>query len=494
MAKISPRATETVAVDAAQPAITVPRLKQNVVGTTGAVIMSAALMGPAVSVYFNPQLAAGFAGAAVPFVFLVSLVAVAIAANGLGEMARKLPSAGAFYTYVSRGIGPRTGFVTGLLMFVAYSLLVPAELALIGSYGHDILARTLGLDVHWALIALFCALLTLTLSMVGIQSSLRTSLVLFTLEVAIILIVAAVILLKGGAAGISVQPFNPASSPQGLSGIALASVYGILSFVGFEGAATLGEEAKEPRTTVPRAIMGSLALVACIYLITTFSEIIGFGVQNMAKLTGDSAPFDTLAKTYLPGFRIFVDLAGVSSIFAVIMNTHNGVVRIIFAMGREGLLPRVLGSVNRRYRTPGTAIIVQSIFSVAVTLIVGTWVGPLNAYAYLGALLTLGILPVYILVNLACMRFYRREHPQEASLIRHTILPILGCLLMLIPIYGSVWPIPAAPYNYFPYLLVAYIVVGALIASYLARTRPQTLQLAGTVLADGGLETEPARA
>jgi len=494
MANTSTRDTSRRAVDAVQPDPDAPRLKRNVVGTTGAVIMSAALMGPAVSVYFNPQLAAGFAGAAVPFVFLVSLGVVAIAANGLGEMARKLPSAGAFYTYVSRGIGPRTGFVTGLLMFVAYSLLVPAELALIGSYLHDILARTVSLDVPWAFIAVFFALLTFALSLIGIQGSLRTALVLFTLEVAVILIVAVVILVKGGASGITAQPFNPANSPQGLSGIALGSVYGILSFVGFEAAATLGEEAKEPRTTVPRAIMGALALVACIYLIATFSEIIGFGVHHISRLTGDAAPFDTLAKTYLPGFRIFVDLAGVSSIFAVVMNTHNGIVRIIFAMGREGLLPRVLGSVSPRYGTPRAAIVAQSIFSVAVTLIVGFWVGPLNAYAYLGALLTLGILPVYILVNLACVRFYHREYPQEASLVRHTILPILGCLLMLIPIYGSVWPIPAAPYNYFPYLLVAYIVVGTLIASYLARTRPWTLRRAGAVLADGELETESAHA
>ncbi len=81
---------------------------------------------------------------------------------------------------------------------------------------------------------------------------------------------------------------------------------------------------------------------------------------------------------------------------------------------------------------------------------------------------------------------------QEAALVRHTIRPIPGYLLMLIPIYGSVWPIPAAPYIYFLYLLVAYIVVGALIASHLARTRPRTLRRAGAVRADGKRETELA--
>jgi len=129
-----------------------PSLRTNATGLVGAVIMSAALMGPAVSVYFNPQVAAANAGVATPFVFALGLVVMLIVANGVMEMARVLPSAGAFYTYVSRGIGARSGFVTGALMFAAYALLVPAEIALVGIYTHDVLADY-GINVHWALIS-----------------------------------------------------------------------------------------------------------------------------------------------------------------------------------------------------------------------------------------------------------------------------------------------------------------------------------------------------
>lgn len=100
--------------------------------------MSAALMGPVVSVYFNPPVSAASAGVATPFVFVLGLVVMLIVANGVMEMSRVLPSAGSFYTFVSRGIGPRSGFVTGALMFLASALLVPAELALIGIYTHDV--------------------------------------------------------------------------------------------------------------------------------------------------------------------------------------------------------------------------------------------------------------------------------------------------------------------------------------------------------------------
>src|SRR6201985_2881863 len=122
----------------------VPRLRRNAVGLTGAVIMSAVIMGPAVSTFFNPQFSTPFSGAATPFVYLVCLIAILIAASGIVEMARELPSAGAFYTYVSRGLGPRAGFITGGLMFVAYALLPPAELGLIGSYVQSTLRTEAG--------------------------------------------------------------------------------------------------------------------------------------------------------------------------------------------------------------------------------------------------------------------------------------------------------------------------------------------------------------
>src|SRR5882757_10381560 len=117
-----------------EPAHSPTALRAGAIGLGGAVIMSAAIMGPAVSTFFNPQFSTPFSGAATPFVYLVCVVAMLLAASGIIEMARELPSAGSFYTYVARGLGPRAGFITGGLMFVAYGLLAPAESGLIGSY------------------------------------------------------------------------------------------------------------------------------------------------------------------------------------------------------------------------------------------------------------------------------------------------------------------------------------------------------------------------
>ncbi|MGN6088674.1 MAG: APC family permease [Actinomycetales bacterium] len=463
------------------------RLKTGAVGVGGAVIMSAALMGPAVSVYFNPQLVAGFSGAAMPLVMLLSLIASLIVANGVRAMAAEAPSAGAFYTYVSRGLGPRSGFVTGVLMFVAYALLVPAELALIGVFTQDVL-KDYGVSIHWSIISIFFTALMLYLSWEGISSSLKTALALFTAEVAVILVLAVIVLAKGGAHGLTPAPFNPGESPKGLSGLALGMVFGVLSFVGFEAAATLGEEVREPRRNVPRGILFSLLLVGGIYVFTTYAEMVGFGVDSVDKLTGDTAPWTTLAATYAPWLKLLISLAGISSIFAVTMNSHNGIARILFAMGREGMLPEALSRVHPKHRTPSVAILANTAFALLVTLVVGFAAGPFDTYAYLGSLLTLGIIPVYILTNAACIRWFSTVAANRRNVLSHIVLPVLGILVMFIPVYGLLWPVPDPPYNYFPYIIVAVIIVSALIANALGKRRPETLQRAGAVLATGSTE------
>jgi amino acid transporter len=178
-----------------------------------------------------------------------------------------------------------------------------------------------------------------------------------------------------------------------------------------------------------------------------------------------------------------IGLAGISSIFAVTVNSNNGIVRILFAMGREGMLPRRLAKVSPKLGTPAFAVLAQSAFAVAVMLVLGFWVGPFNTYAYLGAVLTFGIIPVYWLTNVACIRFFRKYRPEQFRVVRHLVLPIVGILLMVIPIYGSVRPIPAAPYNWFPYAVLGYIVLLTVIATVLGKRRPEFLTRAGGVLA-----------
>ena len=226
-------------------------LRRNAVGLTGAVIMSAAIMGPAVSTFFNPQFSTPFSGEATPFVYLVCTVAMLITASGIMEMAREFPSAGAFYTYVTRGLGARAGFVTGALMFVAYALLPPAEIGLIGSFLQSTFQTEFSVNIPWWIIGMVPALLMVFLGFEGIRTSLRTALMLFSVEVFIVLLMAIIVVINGGHSGLTLRPFNPGASPHGFHGLVTGFVFAALSFVGFEGATTLGHEVRDAEAGRP---------------------------------------------------------------------------------------------------------------------------------------------------------------------------------------------------------------------------------------------------
>src|SRR3954464_6937724 len=364
---------------AAAPRIpAVPRLRRDAVGLTGAVIMSAAIMGPAVSTFFNPQFSTPFSGAATPFVYLVCLIAILIAASGIVEMARELPSAGAFYTYVTRGLGPRAGFVTGGLMFVAYALLPPAEVGLIGSYLQSTFRAEFGSNIPWWIIGCVPAALMMLLAFEGIRSSLRAALILFTLEVLVVVGLALIVVAHGGHDGLTLQPLSPSASPNGFNGLTTGFVFAALSFVGFEAAATLGDEVSEPRRVVPRAVLTSVLLVGLLYVFCIWAEVIGLGGAKANALDGSATPWNDLAATYASWMKWPVIVASVSSMFAVMINSSNGIVRILSTMGREGLLPNGLAYIHPHRLTPSHAIFATGAFTVVTALVVGAVSGGLG--------------------------------------------------------------------------------------------------------------------
>src|SRR4051794_35361173 len=469
--------------------MTTPRLRRNAVGLTGAVIMSAAIMGPAVSTFFNPQFSMPFSGEATPFVYLACTIALMIAASGIMEMAREFPSAGAFYTYVTRGIGPRAGFVTGALMFVAYALLPPAEVGLIGSYLQSTFRAEFGADVPWWIIGLVPAGLMVFLAFEGIRSSLRTALILFSVEVAIVLLLALIIVGKGGADGLTLHPLSPSASPHGFNGLTTGFVFAALSFVGFEAAATLGDETREPRRIVPQAVLLSVLAVGGLYVFCVWAEVIGLGGAQANALDGSATPWNDLAATYASWMKWPVIIASVSSMFAVMINASNGIVRILNTMGREGLLPNGLAFIHPRRLTPSNAIFATGTFTVVTALLVGAVSGGLgnpaggsNVYGYLGFLLTLGILPVYVLTNLAAARYFLGSG--RFNLVRHGVLPLGGAALMVALLIGQIVEQTTRPYTWFPWVIVIWVALAAAGAFWLAAARPRALESAGALLAD----------
>ncbi len=462
-------------------------LKSNSVGLAGAVIMSAAIMGPAVSTFFNPQFSTPFSGPATPFVYFACLIAILITASGIMEMASEIPSAGSFYTYVTKGMGPHAGFITGGLMFLAYALLPPIEIALIGAYLQQTIQQEFGFNIPWVLISIVPWGFMTYLALDGVQTSLRTAMVLFVIEVAIVMIMAIIVVAMGGAHGLSVHPLSPAASPNGAQGLIVGAVFAALSFVGFEGATTLGEEVRNPRRNVPLAIALSTIAVGVIYTFCVWAEVVGLGDDKIKALTGSSTPWNDLAHIYAPWMAPLIILASVSSMFAVSVNSNTGIVRILYTMGREGLLPRKLAYVDPKRNTPSNAVLFQSAFTFVIILVVGAVSGGLtnpnggsNVYGYLGFLLTLAILVVYVLADISAIVYFLRR--QSGKVFRHMLLPAVGALLMVGLFAGQIVENTGAPYTWMPWIILGWLVALALGAGWLSVTRPDTLRKAGAVL------------
>ena len=255
-------------------------------------------------------------------------------------------------------------------------------------------------------------------------------------------------------------------------------MFAALSFVGFEAAATLGDEVREPRRIVPRAVLTSvLAGRAALRLLHLGRGRRPRHRRRRTQLTGASTPWNDLAATYASWMKWPVIIASVSSMFAVMINSSNGIVRILNTMGREGLLPRMFAFIDPKRRTPSYAIFATGAFAIVLALSVGAVSGGLgdpaggsNVYGYLGFLLTLGILPVYVLTNLAAARYFasqralQRDPPRRAPARRRRADG-----------RAADRPDPRAddaPYTWFPWVIVIWVVLMAA-GAWLARQRPR---------------------
>jgi amino acid transporter len=471
---------------------TVSTLRRNSVGLGGTVIMSAAIMGPAVSTFFNPQFSTPFSGFATPFVYLATLIVTLIVANGVMEMARVAPSAGSFYTYITRALGPKAGFATGGLMFVAYALLGPIEIGLIGAYLQVTLKQQLGVDIPWIWIGIVPWILMVILAFEGIRGSIRVATILFCAEVVVVVAIS-IIVIANNPSHITAASLSPTASSHGVGGLVTGFVFAALSFVGFEGATALGEEAKRPSRTIPMGILLSTLLVGAIYLLGTWALAVGLGEKGMNKLVGSDTPWNTFVATYAPWMQWFLIIAAVSSMFAVMINSNNGIVRIVNTMGREGLLPKALGRINEKRRTPTVAVLWEGLFVIVAAVIVGLMSGGLNnpvggnnVYGYLGFVLTLAILPVYALVNWAVIVYFRKR--PDFNWFRHIVLPVLGGLLMVGLLVGQIIENQVPPFSWMPYAVLGWLIIVIIAAVVLGRTRPDVLKRAGAIMATGEVE------
>src|ERR1700733_2370311 len=203
------------------------RLQSGVLTIPNAIAMSAAAMAPVLAVVLNAPAAVPAAGAALPLSFLLAFVAAALVGNTVVQFSRVLPSAGSFYTFNSRGLGPAAGFFTGWLFWIGYAMLAPGLFSAFGAFSHDYLLSTMHVGIPWWWLSLAAMAGVCWLSLRSIRASVNLDLTLLVIEVLIFLVLGALAIATAGS-GNTARVFLVASSPRGFTGVGLGVVFGFL--------------------------------------------------------------------------------------------------------------------------------------------------------------------------------------------------------------------------------------------------------------------------
>ncbi len=445
------------------------------------VLMQAiAVVGPAFGILFSLQFISSLAGVTAPVAFFLGLALMFLVAIPLAQLAKHLVSAGGYYTYVSRGVGPRIGFLTAWL-FVLYEPLAPAfVLGFAGLILQNALKENYGITFPWWAFLIICVLIIAALSYRGVRLAGRTLLVTGGIELLIFMLLGLWGLLNPGHGGFNFSSFNPGNSISS-HGLYLGVVFSILAFLGWEAAAPLAEETVNPRRNIPWSIIGSLSLMGVFFLFCTWGIIVGWGTLNIGTLISSTDnPAFVLAKHFWGGFWVVTLVALVNSAFSLSLGNTNVATRMWFAMARSGSLPSSLAKVHSRYQTPVNAITAEATLTIVACLSLGLWLGPDQAFFLYGLVSVFAAVFAYIAGNLGVFRFIRANHPDEFNVIIDVVCPVAGTIGLLWVTYKSLIPLPAAPIKYAPIVFAVWLIAGvAVLMTLRARGKESWLLEAG---------------
>ncbi len=477
------------------------KLKAGALKLPSIFMQSLTMVAPGIAALFYTPVVVNQAGLVAPLAYPIAFIIVLLTAVVLAQLARAVPSAGGYYTYVSRGIHPRVGFLVSWLN-VIYAPLVLGAVTVFGGY---VISSSLGWNgtigdwfpLGFGLVAVS---VVAVIQYVGVQMSGKTLVITGGIELVVVSLLGLWGLASPGPGGFNVEPLNPGNIAS-TSGLFLAAVFAIQAFTGWEGSAPMAEESENPRRNVPRALIGSVILFGIFIVVVQWGVMVGWGTQDYKALgTASPLPGIQLAQRYWGGAWGILLVMLISSVIAVSIACANVGTRMWYRMGVDGALPRWFARVHSERKTPVNAIFAQWILAIAtaigLTLIV--WIttpstadAPMTlatAYQYQyyfdGYMIGYVVLLIYTLGNIAAFMLYRRERPTEFSWIMHGLFPLLSTLGMVAILLFSLnivggdplafqpdkWTLPPAPFNIAVVFVAVWTILGIAAVLYLRAT------------------------
>ena len=460
-------------------------LQKRVLGFPEVLAQSVANMAPSAAMALLPLFVFLDAGNGAWLSFGISIVILLIVAYCAAQFATRINSAGSFYVWVTRALGPGSGSAAGWGLVLGYLFTGIACVLGFEIYGDNLLVGfglSPGNHVVRGLLYVVGGLAPAIMAVSDIKISQRVAFILEAVSVTIILILCIAVYVHNGGV-IDVHQLKLEGAKPG--GIVVGMVLAIFAFVGFESAGALGQEAKNPARSVPRAIIWSCGIIGVFYLIVVYAQIYGFGAAGFGKTT---APLPQLAGVVgLGELGHFIAIGITCSMFACALACMTAGSRMLLSFGHDGLLPKVFTHTSKRTHAPDVAI-----WAVAIPMIIipVAYIAAGSSDAVLsseeGTLATYGFMLAYGLVALAAPIYLRKLNENKTLA---WVLGILGAVTMLFVFYvnwiptaipNDVFPPLTGAFKALPYVFLVWTAVGLAWYLYLKFTKPEIVRSAGT--------------
>jgi len=428
-----------MAVEAGKPSTgsVKTELRENAVGLPGMLMQGIATIGPSFAILASFVFIVSFAGLVTPWAYLFGGILLGLQALSAAQLAKVFPSAGGWYTWIARAFHPRAGFFAGVL----FSIWLPPVATLTMAF----LAKTVlepsikaeyGVDVPWWIWVVAGVALVIFFAYQGISISEKALIITGLIEIVIMVALAFTGLASPGPGGFSFGPLNPGNF--GLAGnLFLGVVFSIFAFSGWESTGPLAEESKNPKRNVPIGLVGSVVVLTVYFVFVTWGYLVGIGVSKVGSIpTASAFPVATLAQRVWGGAWVLLLFALLNSAIALSIACFNGGTRTWYAMGRSGVLPKMVGKVNPTRKTPVNAISLQVGVQVLAFVCVLIW-GAEDVFFSWANAITIGLVLMYVLCNIGVVRYYLTEGRAQFNPLLHIVVPAVASAAGVVVVWKS---------------------------------------------------------
>ncbi|MFB2585422.1 APC family permease [Herbiconiux liukaitaii] len=385
-------------------------------GTGAIVFMVIAAAAPLTVIGGNVPLAVGSGnGAGAPVGFALAAIILLVFSVGFVTMTPFVKEAGAFFSYVTAGLGSRLGLGSAFTALVAYTAIQVGVYGYLGWAVDDLVTFFGGPALPWWLYSFAVMALVAVLGYRHIDLSARVLGVALALEILVVVVLDIVIFATGGESGIAVETFDPSIIFTG--GLGVAVLFALTGFIGFEATAVFRDEARNPEKTIPRATYLAVIIIGVFYAVSCWALVTGVGAGNAVAvaqqtLAGEGNMLLDTATEYLgPIMRDVIQVLLVTSLFACVLSFHNVIARYQFSLANKGALPAFLGHRSAKHHSPTRSSIVQTVTAAVVLAVLAlSGLDPLvGVFGSMAGVATVGMVLLMLTTSVAVFVFFLRR-------------------------------------------------------------------------------------